>query len=302
MFKITAKVEGMACGMCEAHINDAVRKNFAVKKVTSSHSKGKTEIIVELPIDEDKLKEVIGKSGYTVTVIHTEPYEKKDFRCSESKKNNMKSEKYKHLTLDEFNRAAEKFDDDDISVYNMCRKEYPDILEEVQKEDFQDLLDAGCGTGAMLGMFCHDLPDKKYTGVDLSPQMIDVANRKRLDGVQFTVGDCEALPFSDNSFDVITCSMSFHHYPNPDKFFQNASRVLRKNGRLVLRDMASSKKIIMWFINHLEIPILARLMHKGDVHVYSREEIQALCDQSGLNLERYEIRKGFRLHCVCRKS
>ncbi len=79
MIKITVEVEGMACGMCEAHINDAVRQNFKVKKVTSSHSKGKTEILAEIPLDDEKLKEVIGKSGYTVTGIHTEPYEKKGF-------------------------------------------------------------------------------------------------------------------------------------------------------------------------------------------------------------------------------
>lgn len=64
MFKITAKVEGMACGMCEAHINDAVRQNFAVKKVTSSHSKGKTEIIAELPIDEDKLNSLFVRAAF----------------------------------------------------------------------------------------------------------------------------------------------------------------------------------------------------------------------------------------------
>ncbi len=79
MIKITVEVEGMACGMCEAHINNAVRQNFVVKKVTSSHSKGKTEIIVQAPLDEERLKKVIGNSGYTVTGIHTEPYEKKGF-------------------------------------------------------------------------------------------------------------------------------------------------------------------------------------------------------------------------------
>ncbi len=79
MIKIILDIEGMACGMCEAHVNDAVRQNFAVKKVTSSHSKGKTEIIAQSTLDEEKLNEVIGKSGYTVTAIHTEPYEKKGF-------------------------------------------------------------------------------------------------------------------------------------------------------------------------------------------------------------------------------
>lgn len=79
MIKITVDVEGMACGMCEAHINDAVRQNFKVKKVTSSHSKGKTEILAETTLDDEKLKAVIEKSGYTVTGIHTKPYEKKGF-------------------------------------------------------------------------------------------------------------------------------------------------------------------------------------------------------------------------------
>ena len=79
MIKTTVNINGMACGMCEAHINDAVRQNFAVKKVTSSHSKGKTEILSQSPIDDKKLKDIIGQLGYIVTVIHTEPYEKKGF-------------------------------------------------------------------------------------------------------------------------------------------------------------------------------------------------------------------------------
>ena len=79
MVKITVKITGMMCGMCEAHIKDAVRQNFKVKKVTSSHSQGKTVILAEIPLDDAKLKEIIEKSGYTVTEIHTEPYEKRGF-------------------------------------------------------------------------------------------------------------------------------------------------------------------------------------------------------------------------------
>lgn len=214
----------------------------------------------------------------------------------------MKSEEYKRLSLREFEKAAEKFDDNDPSVYNMCRKDYPDVLAEVRKEPFSDLLDAGCGTGAMLQLFKKDIPDKKYTGLDLSDKMIEVAKKKRLDGVEFLVGDCEALPFADDSFDVVTCSMSFHHYPNPDKFFQNLYRVLKSDGRFVLRDMASKKRFVMWFLNHIEIPLANKFARKGDVHVYTREEIQKLCENSGLIMESYEVRKGFRLHCVVRKD
>ena len=79
MVKITLNVEGMACQMCEVHINDTVRRDFKVKKVTSSHRKNITEIIAEEPINESALKAAIDATGYQVTGIKTEPYEKKGF-------------------------------------------------------------------------------------------------------------------------------------------------------------------------------------------------------------------------------
>lgn len=71
MLEICVKVEGMACGMCEAHINDAVRKAFKVKKVKSSHKKGETRIVTESPIDPEKLKAAIENTGYIVHDITT---------------------------------------------------------------------------------------------------------------------------------------------------------------------------------------------------------------------------------------
>ena len=79
MIKITLNIDGMMCGMCESHINDVIRKNFAVKKVTSSHSKGKTEIITEKPISEEELRKAISETGYTLVGMQSEPYEKKGF-------------------------------------------------------------------------------------------------------------------------------------------------------------------------------------------------------------------------------
>jgi copper chaperone CopZ len=69
MIKIVLTVDGMMCGMCESHINDAVRNAFSVKKVTSSHTKGQTVILTELDIDDDTLRKVIDKTGYTVVSI-----------------------------------------------------------------------------------------------------------------------------------------------------------------------------------------------------------------------------------------
>lgn len=71
MVKIVLKVEGMMCGMCESHINDAVRAAFPVKKVTSSHKKGQTVILTKQDIDEDTLRKAIDKTGYKVVSINT---------------------------------------------------------------------------------------------------------------------------------------------------------------------------------------------------------------------------------------
>ncbi len=77
MLKITVQVDGMMCGMCESHVNDAVRKAFRVKKVTSSHSKGQTVILTENDIDEGALRSAISAAGYEVKSMSKEPYEKK---------------------------------------------------------------------------------------------------------------------------------------------------------------------------------------------------------------------------------
>ena len=79
MTKTTLKIDGMMCGMCESHVNDAIRAAFDVKKVTSSHSKGETVIVSEKPVDVEKLKQAIADTGYTVTGVETKPYEKKGF-------------------------------------------------------------------------------------------------------------------------------------------------------------------------------------------------------------------------------
>ena len=77
MIKTTLYISDMACGMCEAHINDAVRNAFAIKKISSSHTKNVSEILSNQPLDENKLRDLIQQTGYTLTGIKSEPYEKK---------------------------------------------------------------------------------------------------------------------------------------------------------------------------------------------------------------------------------
>ena len=77
MTQITLKIDGMQCGMCESHVNDAVRKAFPVKKVTSSRSKKETVVITEAELDQEALREAISSTGYDVGEIRKESWQKK---------------------------------------------------------------------------------------------------------------------------------------------------------------------------------------------------------------------------------
>ncbi len=82
MLKITLKVDGMMCAMCEAHATKAIQENFKTKKVTSSHKNKETVIITANDIADSELKAAIAEAGYEVTEIARDPYEKKGLFAS----------------------------------------------------------------------------------------------------------------------------------------------------------------------------------------------------------------------------
>lgn len=77
MVQITIQVDGMMCGMCESHLNNAIRTAFPVKKVTASRSRGEIVIVAEDTIDEEALQKVVSDTGYQAGQITQAPYEKK---------------------------------------------------------------------------------------------------------------------------------------------------------------------------------------------------------------------------------
>ena len=209
-------------------------------------------------------------------------------------------EQLKQLSIKEFTEAARVYESGHAGIYEICKDDYPQMLEELQREPFEDVLDVGCGTGAVLELLNGEYPNKRLVGLDLTPGMIDVARAKQLDNVRFVVGDAEALPFGSQSFDAVLCSNSFHHYPHPEKFFSEAARVLRPGGRLILRDYTSND-FVVWLMNNIELP-LARLIGHGDVRISKASELRALAEGAGLTVLKLEAQKGFRAHLVARKE
>ena len=72
----------------------------------------------------------------------------------------MKNEEYKKLSIAEFTKVAGRYESNHAGIYEMCKKDYPDILEELEKEPFRDLLDAGCGPAPMISLLSKKYPDQ----------------------------------------------------------------------------------------------------------------------------------------------
>jgi ubiquinone/menaquinone biosynthesis C-methylase UbiE len=115
-----------------------------------------------------------------------------------------------------------------------------------------DLLDVGCGTGTFDAMLAGSPLPARVTGLDYSPAMCrmgaEKAGRAGLsERLRFVAADSEHLPFAAGSFDVVTCSNSFHHYPHQQQVIHEMRRVLRPGGRLMLID-GFRDNIIGWVV------------------------------------------------------
>jgi copper chaperone CopZ len=79
MYQAVLKNDGMACGMCEAHIKDVIRATEpTAKKVKASHTSGEVSFAIETPPEEEKLRAAIDKTGYRLLSMDVSLYEKRN--------------------------------------------------------------------------------------------------------------------------------------------------------------------------------------------------------------------------------
>lgn len=77
MVTTVIKIDGMACAMCEAHVQDTIRQHFAVKKVKASHTKGRAEVWSEQPLSESELRAALDPTGYRVLSVQVAERERR---------------------------------------------------------------------------------------------------------------------------------------------------------------------------------------------------------------------------------
>lgn len=139
-----------------------------------------------------------------------------------------------------------------------------------------DILDVAAGTGDLTLALAHAIPQARVTGVDLSENMLEIGrqkiNKTNLQSrVELKVADALALPFDDNSFDVITIAFGVRNFEHLAAGLAEMLRVLRPGGSLIILELClPSSAIIKPFYNlytQYLIPVAGRLMSK-DVRAY----------------------------------
>jgi len=107
-----------------------------------------------------------------------------------------------------------------------------------------EVLEVGSGPGRLAVRLVRSTPGLNVTGLDLSPEMVDLANRRAAEAgllgerVRFEVGDVGALPHADLSFDGVVSTLSLHHWPDPARGLAEIHRVLKPGGEARIYDLA----------------------------------------------------------------
>ena len=187
-------------------------------------------------------------------------------------------DKTKEKSKNYFNKTANNYHQDHDGVF--VKPMYENLLKLVMEETPNTMLDLGCGTGYLIKEIKKQL-DCKACGLDISEEMLKEA-KKNISDCDYKLGDSENIPWEDNSFDLVLCSASFHHYPHPEKVLDEIKRVLKTNGVLILGDPTMPivlRQIFNLFIKYSE---------SGDYRIYDKNEMNELLNMSGFKLIEYK--------------
>jgi ubiquinone/menaquinone biosynthesis C-methylase UbiE len=133
---------------------------------------------------------------------------------------------------------------------------WAELLDRLGLRGDERILDLGCGRGAVLLLAAQHLTTGRAAGVDLwrrvdqSGNSAEAAQRNAFaegvaDRVELHTGDMTALPFEDNSFDLVLSSLAIHNIRGSvgrEKAISEAVRVLRPGGRLIIADIRATRQ------------------------------------------------------------
>lgn len=185
--------------------------------------------------------------------------------------------------LNEYDRLAPEYDRRWSFYVEATTRE---TMKRLELQPTGRLLDVGCGTGALLEAILSVSPGIKAVGLDLSPEMLNIARQKLCGRAELTQGYAELLPFAERSFDVVVSCSAFHFWRKPARALREILRVLVPGGRLVLTDWCDDYLACRLF------DLFLRLTNKAHFKTYGTRECKAMLVSAGFTdvaIDRFKI-------------
>ncbi|MDX8394351.1 MAG: class I SAM-dependent methyltransferase [Mariprofundales bacterium] len=164
-----------------------------------------------------------------------------------------------------------------------------ETIKQLELLSGMQLLDVGCGTGALLQSLQNSAPNISMFGIDPSLEMLTAAREKlsaNPNETYLSAGWAEAIPFPDQSFDVIVSCSSLHYWQQAEVAFDEIARVLRPEGKVIITD---------WCNNYLSSRIndlYLRAFNNAHYKTYNIKECNDILAATGfcnINIKQYKI-------------
>jgi ubiquinone/menaquinone biosynthesis C-methylase UbiE len=160
------------------------------------------------------------------------------------------------------------------------------LLELAQPQPDWIVLDIATGGGHTALTFAPHV--KKVIATDITPKMLEAARQhitgQGITNVDFEPADAENLPFEDIAFDLVTCRIAPHHFPNCARFVRQAARVLKNGGLFLMQDQVLSEDAATaQYMDDFE-----RARDPSHHKAYGQSQWMAMFESAGLVVEHNE--------------
>lgn len=160
------------------------------------------------------------------------------------------------------------------------------LLEWLEPQPAERALDVATGGGHVALALARAGVD--VDACDLTPEMLEVARGLLADNdctAKFVVAEADALPYADETFDIVTCRIAAHHFLDPQAFFNEVARMLKPGGRLGFQDQALPPEGPSAVLTD----VFERTRDSSHNQAYNAAGWTTLIERAGLTVERSQL-------------